>query len=269
MSIDHYENFPVASVLLPPRLRRPVSLIYRFAREADDFADEGSRSDAERLALLENFRMELRQIDRGNSPQTPLFRDLSEIIQEYRLPTPLFFDLLDAFTQDVTKKRYADFSEVMSYCNRSANPVGRLLLQLYEAATPVNIAYSDRICSSLQLINFLQDVAIDIKKGRVYLPQDEMTRFGIEEADIEHGNPGRKWGPFMQFQIERSRNMLREGAPLGKILRGRIGLELRMIVMGGETLLRKLQRCRGDVFHARPVLRPADWGYMFFRAVIG
>lgn len=268
MSVNHYENFPVASVLLPRRLRHPVSLVYRFAREADDFADEGDMPDTVRLQLLDGFRNELARIDAGREPQTPLFRELGGIIREHRLPLAAFYDLLSAFTQDVTKKRYASFGEVMAYCRRSANPVGRLLLQLFDAASTRNLAYSDGICSALQLINFLQDIAIDYRKGRIYLPMDEMRRYHVDEEQIARGDSGGAWRPFMLFQIERARKMLQAGAPLGRILKGRIGLELRMIVMGGERILRKLHASQGDVFTRRPLLEPADWAYMFYRAAL-
>ncbi|MCE5180174.1 MAG: squalene synthase HpnC [Betaproteobacteria bacterium] len=265
---QHYENFPVASVLLPKRLRHPVSVIYSFARAADDFADEGDLEDATRLSLLGNFRSELDGIDAGITPATPLFVDLAEVVARHRLPLQPFYDLLDAFSQDVTVKRYANLGELMNYCQRSANPVGLLLLHLYDAASERNISYSNAICSSLQLINFLQDVAIDYHdKDRIYLPQDELAKYRITEAQIARGDCGGLWQPFMQFQIERTRKLLQSGAPLGNILRGRIGLEMRMIVMGGETILRKLHKSGGDVFNNRPILKSGDWAYMLYRAL--
>ena len=267
MPVEHYENFPVASLLLPRRLRRPVELIYAFARQADDFADEGDLPATTRLELLEGFRRELGRIEHGATPQTPLFRDLAGIVTVHRLPLQLFHDLLDAFTQDVTKKRYADFAEVMAYCGKSANPVGRLLLHLFDEASPSNLACSDAVCSSLQLINFWQDVAVDYRMGRIYLPQDEMARYGVDEQQIGRADNGGGWKALMLFQIARARALLRSGAPLGRRLPGRVGLEIRMIIAGGDTILRKLQACHGDVFHRRPVLQPADWPRMLFRAI--
>lgn len=266
-SVDHYENFPVASILLPRRMRRAVGLIYRFARSADDFADEGDLSPAQRLALLQGFRGELDRLAQGDVPQTPLFVALADEIRRYRLPLPAFYDLLDAFSQDVVKTRYENFAEVMAYCRRSANPIGRLLLHLHGSADARNLARSDAICSSLQLINFLQDVAVDYAKGRIYLPQDEMAKYHVDEQQIASANGGGTWQPFMLFQIERSRRLLNSGAPLSKTLRGRFGLELRMIVMGGETILRKLHKARGDVFNQRPVLTARDWPFIAARAL--
>lgn len=266
-AVEHYENFPVASALLPRRLRYPVRLIYAFARQADDFADEGDDAPPARLAKLDAFRAELNRIERGEQAQTQLFIDLAPVITSYRLPLQLFRDLLDAFSQDVVKTRYAHFGEVMEYCRRSANPVGRLLLHLYDETDARKLAQSDGICSALQLINFLQDVRIDFAKDRIYLPQDEMARYGVTEAQIAQGDTSGAWRPFMKFQIERTRKLLQAGAPLGTALHGRIGLELRMIVMGGERILKKLHDVEGDVFHHRPVLRPLDWVYMTYRAL--
>ena len=266
--ITHYENFPVASILLPRHLRRPVQVIYAFARQADDFADEGDDPPETRLARLNQFRIELDRIERGEHADQALFNDLALIIREHQLPIQLFRDLLDAFSQDVTQSRYQHFGEVMDYCRRSANPIGRLLLHLYGVTDARALAYADGICSALQLINFLQDIAIDYKKGRIYLPQDELAQYGITESQLAKGEPDQLWWPFMQFQITRTHKLLQSGAPLGKQLKGRIGLEMRLIIMGGDTILKKLHGVRGDVFHARPVLKPTDWLYMIYRAVI-
>lgn len=268
MSVGHYENFPVASILLPAPLRYPVAVIYRFARSADDFADEGNISPAERLALLDGYREQLRSIEAGEPAGSGLFREVSEVIAAYRLPLRLFHDLLDAFSQDVTQARYADFADVMRYCRRSADPVGRLLLHLFDAVSDENLACSDSICSALQLINFWQDVEIDFRKNRIYLPQDDMGRFGVSEAQIAARDAGGGWSGLMQFQIERSRAMLRSGAPLALRLPGRTGWEIRSIVQGGLRILEKLEQVRGDVFRNRPVLRARDWPLLLGRALI-
>jgi squalene synthase HpnC len=265
MSVGHYENFPVASVLLPARLRHPVGVIYRFARSADDFADEGEREPAERLALLDGYRDELQRMQAGTS-QAALFLQLREVVLAHRLPVAPFHDLLDAFSQDVTKQRYRDFSELLDYCRRSANPVGRLMLHLYDQVSDEHLAWSDAICSALQLINFWQDVAIDWRKDRVYLPADEMARFGVTETHIRTANTGAEWKELMRFQIARARSMLLSGAPLATRLPGRIGLELRTIVQGGARILDKLDHRGGDVFRHRPVLRAWDWPVMLYRA---
>ena len=267
MSVGHYENFPVASLLLPGPLRRPVAVIYRFARSADDFADEGERPAAERLGLLEGYRDELRRIASGRAPGEPLFEELREVIAAHRLPIEPFHDLLDAFAQDVTKKRYASFAEVLDYCRRSADPIGRLMLRLYGQASERHVLWSDSICSALQLVNFWQDVELDWAKDRVYLPQDEMARFGVSEAQVASRDAGGAWPALMRFQVERARAMLERGAPLALALPGRIGLEIRTVVQGGLRILQKIERAGGDVFGHRPVLRAWDWPLMLSRAL--
>ena len=266
MSVDHYENFPVASILMPKRLRKPVAAIYHFARAADDIADEGDLPDNERLRQLDGFRGELTRIAAGETPQQPLFIKLAAEIRAHDLPMQAFRDLLDAFSQDVVKKRYADYGELLDYCRRSANPVGNLLLHLYQDATPVNIAYSDAICTALQLINFWQDVAKDFAIGRIYLPQDDMARFGVSDGQIGQGVCDETWRALMKFEIDRARALMLQGAPLGSILGGRIGLEMRMIIAGGLRILDKLETANYDMFHRRPVLRAFDWVIMLAKS---
>lgn len=267
MAVQHYENFPVASLLLPAHLRAPVALLYRFAREADDFADEGDAPPARRLEQLGRFGEELTRLERGETPRIDWFSDLGAVIRQHGLPYKLFHDLLSAFSQDVVKTRYRTYSELLDYCRRSADPVGRLLLVLYGADRGKHLDWSDAICSSLQVINFLQDVAVDYRKGRIYLPQDELARFGVTEQAIGRGETGAPWDALMTFQIERARALLFSGAPLGRALPGRIGLELRMIVAGGARILEKIEQVGGDVFRRRPVLKAHDWPLLVCRAL--
>ncbi|TCJ11511.1 squalene synthase HpnC [Parasulfuritortus cantonensis] len=255
----HYENFPVASLILPRRLRRPVRAIYAFARAADDIADEGEAPAEQRLADLQSFRSKLRALECGEVLDDPIFGPLGTAIRGHDLPFQPFHDLLDAFSQDCTKTRYGHFGEVMDYCRKSANPIGRLLLMLYGDRDARHQAWADGVCSALQLINFLQDVAIDQGKGRIYLPQDEMAKFGVSERQIAEGRVDGLWQQFMKTQIERARRMLKAGAPLGLALKGRIGVEMRLIILGGERILYKLGESRGDVFNQRPVLTLTDW----------
>ena len=266
MPVDHYENFPVASILMPGRLRKPVAAIYHFARAADDIADEGESSNQERLQRLDEFRAELARIAADETPLKPLFKNLAAEIRQHALPLQPFHDLLDAFSQDVVKKRYSDFSDLLDYCRRSANPVGNLLLHLYQEATPQNIAYSDAICTSLQIINFWQDVAKDYAIGRIYLPLDELSQYGVNENHIAQGIADDAWRELMRFQVDRARAMMLTGKPLGSILTGRIGLEMRMIIAGGLRILSKLESAQYDMFRHRPVLRPFDWVIMLSKS---
>ncbi|HXU94003.1 MAG TPA: squalene synthase HpnC [Gallionella sp.] len=265
-SVEHYENFPVASVLMPKRLRKPVAAIYHFARAADDIADEGELSGEERLKQLDEFRAELRRIEANEVPQTALFENLAAEIREHGLPMQPLYDLLDAFSQDVVKKRYANFDELLDYCRRSANPVGNLLLHLYGEATEVNIKYSDAICTALQLINFWQDVAKDWAIARVYLPQDDLAAHQVSESQIAQGIADDNWRALMRFEVKRAREMMLYGKPLGTILTGRIGLEMRMIIAGGLRILDKLDAADYDMFNRRPVLKPHDWVIMLAKS---
>ena len=261
VSVGHYENFPVASLLLPARLREPVAIIYRFARTADDFADEGEDAPALRLAKLEDFRRQL------GAPSTPLLHDVQRIIREHDLPAQLFRDLLDAFSQDVTKGRYADYAEVLDYCRRSANPVGRLLLLLFKRSSETQLRQSDAICTSLQLINFWQDAALDYARGRIYLPQDEMARHGVAERHLAEGRCDSSWRALLAFEVQRTRALMLSGAPLGRSLPARIGLEIRATVQGGLRILEKIERAGYDVFRRRPVLRWFDWPVLLLRSL--
>ena len=262
MGVGHYENFPVASLLLPARLRAPIEVIYRFARSADDFADEGDDAPEIRLAKLNDYRNQLAR------PVDPLLREIAKTIREHELPVALFADLLDAFAQDVTKKRYANFAEVLDYCRRSANPVGRLLLHLFKRTNDSELRASDAVCSALQLVNFWQDVGVDYEKDqRVYLPQDEMTRFGVAERHLAGKICDDAWRSLMKFQVDRTRALMLSGAGLGKTLPGRMGLEIRATIQGGLRILEKIERSGYDVFRRRPKLNALDWPLLVIRAV--
>ena len=267
MAVDHYENFPVASLLLPPFLREPVAAIYGFARSADDFADEGDLPAAERIARLDAYRAELDAIAEGRPSDHPVFLRLRPVVDRFDLPLEPFRDLLDAFRQDVTKARYATFAELMDYCRRSADPVGRLLLKLFRADGAENVRHSDAVCSALQLINHWQDVAVDWAKGRSYLPAEDLERFGVDEAQIARGRCDGSWRALLGFQVDRARTLMLEGAPLGRLLPGRIGLEIRAIVAGGLRILEKIEEVDYDVFRRRPVLTAADWPRLAWRAL--
>ncbi len=261
MAVDHYENFPVASLLLPRRLRPPVQAIYAFARSADDLADEGDALPAQRLLALHAYDDALQRIAAG-SPQVVaplLFANLAHAVAAWNLPLQPFHDLLAAFCQDVTTTRYADFPALSDYCRRSANPVGRLMLHLYRRATPDNLRDADAICTALQLTNFLQDVGIDWQKGRIYLPQEDLARFDVDAAQIAAGRVDAGFRALMAFEVGRTRALMQSGAPLALRLPGRIGWELRLVVQGGLRILERIERAGFDVFQRRPVLGPLDW----------
>lgn len=273
---SHYENFPVASVFLPKHLRHPVDLIYSFARQADDFADEGDLTSDLRLDLLNRFRDELDLLHAYIKPQSAFFSALGTMIKAKKLPYEPFYNLLDAFSQDVTKTRYQDYDEVLDYCARSANPIGRLLLHLYEQSNTRNIQLADNICTALQIINFMQDIAIDFKKNdgkqRIYLCQDEMLAFNITESQIQDFVDGVQpiddnWQQFMLFNLHRVSALLFAGKPLGNILTGRVGFEMRMIIAGGERIISKIKQVNTDIFTRRPTLNHWDWLVIFLKAL--
>ena len=273
MAVNHYENFPVASILLPARLRGAVTDIYRFARSADDLADEGQAASAARLASLGNYRSELHRIGTehhrfgpGMPELQPVFAPLADTIRRHQLPITPFFDLLSAFEQDVIQTRYSRYADLLDYASRSANPVGRLMLHLFDAASETRFEQSDAICTGLQLVNMWQDVQIDWRKGRVYLPQEDLDRFGVTENDIDARRLTSRWSALMQFEIDRARALLHFGAPLARRLPGRAGFELRLVVQGGLRILERIEAARFDVFMNRPELGKGDWFAMLWRA---
>jgi squalene synthase HpnC len=264
MGVGHYENFPVASVLVPGRLRPAVRAIYRVARTADDIADEGDATPAWRLAQLDALARDLDAIERGQP--TAAWADLAGAIAQHGLRIDYLRALLSAFSQDVSVKRYADRAALLDYCARSANPIGRLMLQLFERHEAVPCEQADAICSGLQLVNFWQDVAIDWHKGRVYVPQDELERHGVTEAQVAEARVDAAWTRLMGAQTAHARAMLEAGRPLGAALGGRIGLELRLVVAGGLRIAERIDAVAGDVFRQRPALGVTDWIVMFGRA---
>lgn len=268
MSIDHYENFPVGSLLLPKKIRSAVHAIYRFARAADDIADEGELEAATRLQLLGEFRARLATMEAGGIlADDAIFSPLFAEIRRHSLPFAPFYDLVSAFEQDVTVTRYADYAALADYCRRSANPIGRLMLHLFNEHDRRAVAMSDAICTALQLINFLQDIEADFARGRIYIPQADWHKFCVNEAQIAAKDATGMWSMLMRFEVERARKLLAAGAPLGKLLPGRFGFEVRMIIMGGERILKKLHE-NSDIFQHRPVLQRRDWLYMLYRSIL-
>lgn len=274
MSVNHYENFPVASLVLPARLRADVVNLYRFARAADDIADEGEMTAQQRREQLVQFRDALLAVvndptlhTTGSATLDPIFMPLSESIKRHQLPVDQLNNLLCAFEQDTIKSRYANETELMDYCQRSANPVGRLMLQLFEQTDTQSLIQSDAICTALQRINFLQDVAVDLKKDRIYLPEDALQRHGITESDLRDGLVNEQWQALMAKQIAICRELMHTGKPLGRRLRGRIALEIRLIIAGGLRILEKIEAVQGDVFRHRPTLTKRDWIGLLWQAI--
>lgn len=268
MSVGHYENFPVASRLVPARLRGAVVALYRFARAADDLADEGDAPPEARLAALAAYDRALAEIAAGGTPPDPPFPALAAAVRAHGLPLSPLHDLVAAFRQDVTVVRYATYADLVDYCRRSANPVGRLLLALYRAETPANGSASDAICTGLQLTNFWQDVASDWERGRVYLPQEDLARFGVAEESIRARRADGRWRALMAFETARARALLQSGRPLARALPFRLGLELSAVIEGGLRILARIDAVGGDVFARRPVLTARDWCAVAYHALV-
>jgi hydroxysqualene synthase len=258
----HYENFPVASWLLPAPMRPHIAAIYAFARTADDFADEPGRADADRLRLLDEWRARLSALSRGElaarDEHVHVFLALRETIREHRLPVALFDDLLSAFTQDVTTKRYRTWEDVLDYCRRSANPVGRLVLRVAGYDDARLDRASDALCTALQLTNFWQDLERDWAMGRLYVPADDRDRAGAREDDLAQRRLTPEWRTVMKTMADRTRGLFAQGRPVCDGVSGRLRWELRATWLGGTAILDKLERSGFDVFRARPTLATRD-----------
>ena len=262
----HYENFPVASRLLPSKARRHVSVLYAFARIADDFAD-APEYEGRRIERLLDWKRQLE--DAGRAPaRHPVFLALAESLKELELPKEPFADLLDAFLQDVRKSRYATFDEVLDYCRRSANPVGRIVLMIHGHRDPQLFRYSDAICTALQLTNFWQDLSVDLKKGRIYIPEEDFKQFGYSEADLRMGVVNEKFRSLMRMEWKRTRALFDEGRPLVGCLKWPLSWEIRLTWAGGTEILRMIRRAGFDTLTARPALRRRDWIPLAARAIL-
>ncbi|MEK6406017.1 MAG: squalene synthase HpnC [Acidobacteriota bacterium] len=257
---SHYENFPVGSALIPKRLRKHFYSIYAFARIADDFADEGyghDYSERERLDLLDEWRQMLAESLAGGA-RHPVFVALAQTAEQFDLPAALFEDLLSAFAQDVTVRRYQSFDELLDYCRRSANPIGRLILLLFGYRDEQHHRWSDDICTALQLANHWQDVAIDLEKNRIYLPDEDLSRFDLTVDDLMRRGAGDGFKRLMKFEVERAREMFARGKTLCTSVGGRLGLELRSVWLGGMRILERIEQNGYDVFSHRPVITSMD-----------
>ncbi|RQP23621.1 squalene synthase HpnC [Piscinibacter terrae] len=270
VSVDHYENFPVASVLCPPRLRPAVAAIYWFARTADDIADEGDASPAERLAALAQYRAALESTVAGQAVTGPwqgVFGPLAEAMKVHHLPPALLRDLLSAFEQDVVKHDYADRAELLDYCRRSANPVGRLLLHLYGVDDDPARRQSDAICTALQLINFWQDLGVDTARGRLYPPMVDVARHGVTAQALLERQDTAATRALVADLVRWSRELMLSGAPLAHRVPGRAGWELRLVVQGGLRILDRIEGMDFASIAKRPTLRWFDVPLLFWRAL--
>jgi squalene synthase HpnC len=272
--ISHYENFPVASWLCPPRLRPPIAAVYNFARTADDIADEGDDPASKRLQELECMRQDLQAAATGRAyserwPQ--VFGPLSAMIRQFALPVSLLSDLLDAFAQDVIKTRdgagYADQTELLDYCRRSANPIGRLLLHLYGIKDDATLRMSDNICTALQLINFWQDLSVDIPRARHYLPLAECKARQVSRRQLESLVQDSNTTELIESQLRIAKAMMLSGQALVHRIPGRAGWELRLVVQGGLRIVEKIEQLGFATLKTRPKLVKRDLPLLIWRSL--
>jgi squalene synthase HpnC len=275
---EHYENFPVGR-LVPKKMQPHVHAVYAFARYADDLADEGYAGSAkaqgardvmtpeQRLAALDDWERQL-CAPSGTPGLHFIFVALHETIRKLDLPCSLFTDLLSAFKQDVVKRRYANFPEVLDYCRRSANPVGRLVLLLHGHREEELHVLADHICTGLQLANFWQDVSVDLEKDRIYLPEDDCANFGVAGEQLFARRFDDKYRQLLEFQVDRTQDIFNQGAPLTRKLRGLLRLEIRLTWLGGTTILRKIKALNYDTLNHRPKVGKADMAALFLKALV-
>jgi squalene synthase HpnC len=262
----HYENFPVGSWWIPREKRKFVHSVYAFARTADDFADEAGVEN--RLERLKEWDDRLESCYRGEAVH-PIFIALRETVRRYPIPMETFRDLLTAFRMDVTTSRYRKRSELLNYCGYSANPVGRIVLHLFDYRDPELHQWSDAICTALQLANFWQDVAVDLRKDRIYLPLEDMERHRYSEDDLRNESFTPAFRALLAFEVDQTRRLFREGYPLCSALGRDLRMEIRLVWMGGMRILERIEKNDYDVFHKRPQITAWDKARLLRRAVIG
>ena len=268
-TVDHYENFPVASLLCPARLRPAVRAIYAYARTADDLADEGAHGAAERLARLAAYEADLHAVAAGRAPSgewPAVFGPLAQVLRDFRLPVALLADLLSAFRQDVVQHDYADRAQLLDYCRRSADPVGRLVLHLHGVADAASLARSDDICSALQLANFWQDLGVDTARGRLYAPLADCRRHAVAPAALLRGQADAGLDALLCELCGWARALMLRGAPLVHRLGGRAGWELRLVVQGGLAILERCDRLGARLLGERPAVGAVDLPRLAWRA---
>lgn len=264
----HYENFPVIGLLLPKELRKHVAVFYRFARQADDIADEGNIEPEERLKALDDYEQNLIDCLEGRCPGG-FWSALKNTIDTYSLSHSYFFDLLSAFRQDIKKNRYADFEEVLAYCRNSANPVGRIILEFFAIRDERAMQYSDAVCTALQITNFYQDVSRDYPAGRNYIPRNEMKEFRVDEKMFQMKENNINFQTLLKRQVERARGLFAEGRKLIPMLPKNLKKQILLTILGGEEILNKISGIDYNVLNFRPALSKADYIKLFFKTLKG
>ena len=268
---EHYENFTVGSLFFPKKMRQDLTNFYAFCRYSDDLGDEGDTLSADgrqkAAAKLDVWTDELELCD-GGKPSHPILIALQGTIQKYNLPLEPFRNLIEAFKQDQFKQRYSSYEGLLEYCRHSANPVGRIYLMLFGYREESMFQLSDKICSGLQLTNFWQDVSVDLQKGRIYLPIEDIQKFGCSIHEIERKKYDSRFRKLMKFEVDRTWNLFKEGADLEKALPKKLALEIKLFRKGGEAVLKKIERMNYNVLIKRPALTGINKGSIFLKTII-
>jgi len=264
----HYENFPVATLLFPKRHRDAATILYSFARNADDIADEGNLTKIERKELLKEIEININAIKRKKKIQAPFFRDLERVINQYSLDIKLFERFMSAFKQDVEKRSYTNFNDLLNYCNKAACPAGEMILSLFDSNNKKNVNYSNSLCQALALIGMTQDIYEDLLKGRIYIPSTEMKKFTLKESDIKTKSFNHNWKMFKNSWLKRIELLLNEGRPLGGRVTGRLKLQIKILIAGAELLVDRLKKEDCDWFVNTPKISNFDWITLLVKIII-
>jgi len=264
----HYENFPVATLLFPKKHRDAATLLYSFARDADDIADEGKLTKKQRQKLLREIEINIDAIKLKKEIQTPFFKDLEKVISEFSLDINLFERLISAFKQDVEKKSYKNFNDLIDYCNNAACPAGEMILRLFGEHNKTNISYSNYLCQALALIGMSQDIYEDLLKGRLYIPITEMKKFRLKKSDIKSKSFNQSWKTFKVSWLKRIELLLNKGRPLNENVSGRLKLQINILISGADLLIKRLKKDDCDWFMNPPKISKLDWSILLFKTVI-
>ena len=264
----HYENFPVATLLFPKKHRDAATLLYSFARDADDIADEGKLTKKQRQKLLREIEINIDAIKLKKEIQTPFFKDLEKVISEFSLDINLFERLISAFKQDVEKKSYKNFNDLIDYCNNAACPAGEMILRLFGEHNKTNISYSNCLCQALALIGMSQDIYEDLLKGRLYIPITEMKKFRLKKSDIKSKSFNSNWKIFKVSWLKRIELLLNKGRPLNENVSGRLKLQINILISGADLLIKRLKKDDCDWFMNPPKISKLDWSILLFKTVI-
>ena len=264
----HYENFPVATLLFPKAHRDAATILYSFARNADDIADEGDLTRNERKKLLREIEININAIKHQKKIQAPFFRDLERVINQYSLDIKLFEQLMSAFKQDIEKKSYRNFNDLITYCNKAACPAGEMILSLFDAHNKKNISYSNNLCQALALIGMTQDIFEDFLKGRVYIPSTEMKKFTLKESDIKSKSFNHNWKTFKLPWLTRIELLLNKGRPLGESVTGRLKLQIKILIAGADLLVKRLKKEDCDWFVDPPKISNFDWITLLVKTIM-